>query len=120
MWSTTMVTKCHENKHSALFILLYGLFITNTAHASFNDNRYNQLGKDFPTLFFTHFKNSPNSLTSSFSSEKLFCFLFLFILTFFLSLSHSILNPSFFRVEFRFFCCFCLLDLLYYERKENL
>lgn len=46
IWTTsTMVAKCHESKHSALFILLYGLFITSTAQASFSDNRYNQLGE---------------------------------------------------------------------------
>lgn len=40
-----MAAKCHECKHSALFILLYGLFIANTAQASYTDNRYNQLGE---------------------------------------------------------------------------
>lgn len=67
MWSTTMVAKCHESKHSALFILLYGLFIANTAHASFNDNRYNQLGKIYPGLLFSLFFTPIDKQTSIFS-----------------------------------------------------
>lgn len=115
IWTSKMVAKCHEGKYSALFILLYGLFIANTAQASFSDNRYNQLGENFQFTFLPSFQ-----LFFSYYYTSLCLFLFHFSISIFIPISSSprTINDSFCslsspHISSSFSSLFILLSILH-------